>query len=322
MYRVYSIYSANAVDALPVVEPKGFLGPLLLKYTREHPVAGGMSVPRFMGKPVERFPEYVAFLQILLKLNEGAPCPELEQALATMEACLKRVEGAVEEYKRQNALIDLQGSFMGYVDLYAPDRRLLKEGTLTKIYIDGSKRKPQERYMHLLSDALIYSSKLIGPYKYKLAKIHSLEGIDSAIPVDGDATLVDVIRLNDYAIRFQAPDEATAKGWMRAITEAATAYRAKLEGGAKDKPTQPRAARVNAVSFLNKHGLQLDALSERSRTVVYGVKADVVYIEYEKVFARVVGVTLDELSRGIGAVGGKRGTVENGDVERSVPPRL
>ena len=37
-HRVYSIYSANAVDALPVVEPKGLLGPLLLKYTREHPV--------------------------------------------------------------------------------------------------------------------------------------------------------------------------------------------------------------------------------------------------------------------------------------------
>ena len=31
-----------------------------------------------------------------------------------------------------------------------------------------------------------------------------------------------------------------------------------------------------------------------------------------------VGVTLDELSRGIGAVGGKRGTVENGDTERCV----
>lgn len=109
---------------------------------------------------------------------------------------------------------------------------------MTKIYIDGSKRKPQERYIHLLSDALIYSSKLIGPYKYKvrrrrdgrtegtivdglllcvrrrtvphcspnshttqLAKIHSLETIDSAIPVDGDKTLVDVIRRNDYAIR-------------------------------------------------------------------------------------------------------------------------
>lgn len=44
----------------------------------------------------------------------------------------------------------------------------IPQGVLTKIYIDGSKRKPQERYMHLLSDALIYSSKMIGPYKYKV----------------------------------------------------------------------------------------------------------------------------------------------------------
>lgn len=70
------------------------------------------------------------------------------------------------------------------------------------------------------------------------------------------------------------------------------------------------------MSFLKKHGLKLDSLPERSRTIVYGVKADLTYIEYLKVFARVVGVTLDELSRGIGAVGGKRGTVENGDTER------
>ena len=40
---------------------------------------------------------------------------------------------------------------------------------------------------------------------------------------------------------------------------------------------------MNAVSFLKKHGLQLDSLPERSRTVVYGVKADLTYIEYLKV---------------------------------------
>lgn len=33
----------------------------------------------------------------------------------TMEGCLKNVEGAVEEYKRQNDLINLQSQFMGYV---------------------------------------------------------------------------------------------------------------------------------------------------------------------------------------------------------------
>lgn len=47
-------------------------------------VAGGMSVPRYLGMPVERFPEYVAFLRILIKLNkdeDGAPSPELKQAL-------------------------------------------------------------------------------------------------------------------------------------------------------------------------------------------------------------------------------------------------
>lgn len=40
---------------------------------------------------------------------------------------------------------------------------------------------------------------------------------------------------------------------------------------------------MNAVSFLKKHGLELDSLPERSRTVVYGVKADLTYIEYLKV---------------------------------------
>lgn len=41
-----------------------------------------MSVQRYLGMPVERFPEYVAFLRILIKLSkDGAPCPELEAAL-------------------------------------------------------------------------------------------------------------------------------------------------------------------------------------------------------------------------------------------------
>lgn len=40
-----------------------------------------MSVPRYLRMPVDRFPEYVDFLKILIKLNKGAPCPDLEQAL-------------------------------------------------------------------------------------------------------------------------------------------------------------------------------------------------------------------------------------------------
>lgn len=43
---------------------------------------------------------------------------------------------------------------------------------------------------------------------------------------------------------------------------------------------------MNAVSFLKKHGLELDSLPERSRTIVYGVKADLTYMEYLKVRLR------------------------------------
>jgi cell shape-determining protein MreC len=37
------------------------------------------------------------------------------------------IEAAVSEYERQTSLLQLQGQFMGYIDLYAPNRRLLKE---------------------------------------------------------------------------------------------------------------------------------------------------------------------------------------------------
>jgi len=52
----------------------------------------------------------------------------------------------------------------GYIDLWAPTRYLMKEGLLRKIYTEKG-RKPEERYVHLFNDAMIYSSKLIGPYK-------------------------------------------------------------------------------------------------------------------------------------------------------------
>lgn len=48
------------------------------------------------------------------------------------------------------------------------------QGTLKKIYIDNSGRKPQDRHAHLFNDAIIYSSKLIGPYKYKVRCPHLL----------------------------------------------------------------------------------------------------------------------------------------------------
>jgi hypothetical protein len=132
------------------------------------------------------------------------------------------VDDTVDEFNRQTELVTLQGQFMGYVDLYGADRRLLKEvhrlghantrapartqtrhditkhalpwrqhvwsrlrilisthyscfvgclttqATLKKIYIDNSGRKPQDRHIHLFNDALIYSSKMVGPYKYKV----------------------------------------------------------------------------------------------------------------------------------------------------------
>lgn len=47
--------------------------------------------------------------------------------MQTMEESLKNVNSAASEYQRQNDLVNLQSQFMGYVDLYAPDRRLVKE---------------------------------------------------------------------------------------------------------------------------------------------------------------------------------------------------
>lgn len=57
--------------------------------------------------------------------------------LQTMEAYLKTVDGAVEEYKRQNALIDLQSSFMGYVC----------QGHTTPVF----KRARSDSFMHALN---------------------------------------------------------------------------------------------------------------------------------------------------------------------------
>jgi hypothetical protein len=174
-----------------------------------------------------------------------------------------------------------------------------------------------------LSDALLYSNTLMGPYKYKLAKIHGLHLVAAALPVPEDPTMFDLTKAvgEGETIRFQAPDKATAIEWMDAINAHTTAQKAKAapQNAAvhKAKAFEPRQARVNALSFLKKHGAALEGMPDRSKTIAYGLKADLTYCEYLKVFARVVGVTLDELSRGIGAVGGKRGSVENGDAERA-----
>ncbi len=317
--KAYAVYSANHAEALLGLDT--VLGATLLKYTKDHPVVGGLTVQRYLKMPFERFPQYVEFLQAIQALTADQPSPALAAATKAMEDGLKAVTVATNEFARQNELVNLQSQFMGYVDLYSTDRCLVKEGMLTKIYVDGSKRKPQERYTHLLSDALIYSTTLVGPYKYKLAKIHGLGQVRAAVPVAEDPTMFDLTKATGEGetIRFQAPDVAAAKEWVEAVNTHVAVQKAKAEQGAAaaQPSTQPRETRVNAVSFLKKHGLQLESMPERSKTIVYGIKADLTYIAYLQVFARVVGVTLDELSRGIGAVGGKRGTVENGDAERA-----
>ena len=59
-----------------------------------------------------------------------------------------------------------------------------RQGTLTKVYIDGSKRKPVERHLHLLSDALIYSAKMMGPYKYKASMLACKATRPGCVPCD------------------------------------------------------------------------------------------------------------------------------------------
>ena len=93
--------------------------------------------------------------------------------------------------------------------------------------------------------------------------------------------------------RVQAPDKATASEGMDAINAPATAQTAQAAPQKAKAATEPREARVNALSFLKKHGAALEGLPDRSKTIAYGLKADLTYCEYLKVFARVVGVTLD-----------------------------
>lgn len=83
------------------------------------------GVPRHLSQPVERLPMYYNFLALAGRfLPDNAVFAE---ALHAMDEGLDGLEATVAEHQRQAELVELQAQFMGYVDMYAPSRRLVRE---------------------------------------------------------------------------------------------------------------------------------------------------------------------------------------------------
>lgn len=66
------------------------------------------------------------------------------EALHAMDEGLDGLEATVAEHQRQAELVELQAQFMGYVDMYAPSRRLVREVSC------GLRGKAQDILAHLL----------------------------------------------------------------------------------------------------------------------------------------------------------------------------
>jgi hypothetical protein len=74
-----------------------------------------------------------------------------------------------------------------------------------KIYIDGSGRKAQDRHVHLFNDALIYSQKLIGPYKFKVRTLRFFNRIGPELTTAPFSLLQQAARLESWPVTRSDP---------------------------------------------------------------------------------------------------------------------
>lgn len=128
----------------------------------------GLSLESFLIKPVQRICKYPLLLRELLKNTEksSAEYPVIQMAMNKMEKIVAMVNEATDAVGRKEKLLALQSKIESIVPLNLEDKKLIKEGTVTRI--TGGRTK--ERYMILFAEELM-TCKTLMKGKYPLESI-------------------------------------------------------------------------------------------------------------------------------------------------------
>eukprot|EP00960_Hanusia_phi_P052130 761262-Hanusia_phi.AAC.6 len=129
---------------------------LFLEKTQSHHESSVLSLDSYLIMPVQRIPRYKLLLEEILKHTtvDSDDYEDLKRALNMISDQADQCNEATRRRENTEKLRSIQKNLRG-VDLVDPERRLIREGRLTRI----TTREPKEYYFYLFNDALIYAQE-------------------------------------------------------------------------------------------------------------------------------------------------------------------
>lgn len=174
--RLYASYASNNSETLNALAK---LDTVLGRMLKQNPLRGGLPIQKVLYLPCERYPVYQQYLAELMTFvpSHDADFERLSEAYKVISEGTQFVETTLREQAVQLELLTLQSQFIGQVDIFAPNRRLIRDGPMVKIRLDKNNQRTESQvYAHLFNDALLYSTRLPGMGYFKVSPFPSMRG--------------------------------------------------------------------------------------------------------------------------------------------------
>ena len=143
----------------------------------------GEKFSSFLIQPVQRLPRYRLLLETLQKYTEESHPDHLalETAIQKVSGVLTRLNEEIATRQLREQVVVIQDKFTSDVELVAPGRNFLKEGSLLKL--SNKWGLHQEKYFVLFNDILVYGRRAITNGKIASNKTVSLEKCIIFVPI-------------------------------------------------------------------------------------------------------------------------------------------
>jgi hypothetical protein len=174
----------------------------------------GLTLPSFLILPVQRVPRYGLLIKEAMKMCSDETAVQLLSATLSLTSTVtKRIDSKIEEEERRSKLIDVQ-NMLG-IELLAPAREFIRDGTLAKICHTGRK----DFYFVLCTDKLIYATDTGGflrsGQKYSVNKNYNLHDLLIVVPEEvNDQNKSFYICSKDKAFEMEAGTKEVCSLWV------------------------------------------------------------------------------------------------------------
>jgi len=237
-----------------------------LDVCKTHPDANGLDVRSFLIQPVQRVPRYRMLLDELLAHTEESHADEAPLREALDRVCevamhINEEKRVLDNYEQMRMLMHkFSGSASLEKELVSYERRLVKQGTLSKIRLS----KRQQRHVFLCNDVLLYAAAPVGGGEKGLTlkgKIWLQDGahINLVPSTDSCPHGFALVARDGKGYTWLADSEAEQHDWFKAISAAIDDNSAR----------KTRATSMEAASMLAK--LDGASLGERLEAVRAGM---------------------------------------------------